>query len=82
MPGRSRLYLDHYREIMEAEATPLECVLCGKDAGRYGNNPHPLSEIGVCCDACNFSKVVPTRMILMMTRKTTNVDTTTTTTTK
>jgi len=75
VPGRSRLYLDHYLEIMEAEATPLECVLCGKDAGRYGNNPHPLSEIGVCCDACNFSKVVPTRMILMMMRKTTNVDT-------
>jgi hypothetical protein len=43
------------------------CVLCGGDAGKHGNNPAPLAETGVCCDACNLSKVVPARLALSAT---------------
>lgn len=29
------------------------CCLCGLPYERFGNNPHPLSKTGRCCDACN-----------------------------
>lgn len=41
-----------------------KCCLCGKlifDEKHY-NNPAPLSNTGVCCDECNFTKVIPARM--------------------
>jgi hypothetical protein len=30
----------------------------------FGNNPHPIRKRGKCCDECNYSKVLPTRMSL------------------
>ena len=40
-----------------------ECVMCGGDAGEYGNNPAPLHDEGVCCDECNM-EVVLTRILM------------------
>jgi hypothetical protein len=40
-----------------------ECVMCGGDAGEYGNNPAPLFDEGVCCDSCNM-EVVMTRVMI------------------
>ena len=40
-----------------------ECVMCGGDAGEYGNNPTPLHNEGVCCDECNM-EVVLTRILM------------------
>jgi hypothetical protein len=41
-----------------------ECVLCNRMFHGYGNNPEPCanSEDGDCCDDCNKTKVIPTRM--------------------
>ena len=41
-----------------------ECVMCGCDAGEYGNNPAPLFDEGVCCDDCNM-KVVEARLMML-----------------
>jgi hypothetical protein len=38
------------------------CCICGKEFEGYGNNPAPVMDDGVCCDACNMNKVIPTRM--------------------
>ena len=36
-----------------------ECVMCGGDAGEFGNNPYPLHlDEGVCCDECNVEVVL------------------------
>ena len=40
-----------------------ECIMCGGDAGEYGNNPAPLHNKGVCCDECNM-EVVLTRILM------------------
>lgn len=41
------------------------CVLCGASIpeGR-GNNPAPLATSGVCCDACNITRVIPARILV------------------
>ena len=38
------------------------CVLCNKEFTGWGNNPEPLSDVGVCCKTCNNEKVIPKRM--------------------
>ena len=43
------------------EATKKICCLCGKEYNEYGNNPHPLSEEGMCCNVCDITKVLPAR---------------------
>ena len=43
--------------------TSIKCVLCnGLCENEYGNNPHPLSKTGVCCNVCNI-KVVDARIL-------------------
>ena len=37
------------------------CGKCGGDAGRYGNNPHPLP-FETVCDQCNLYYVIPARV--------------------
>jgi|TARA_R100000750_G_scaffold22111_2_gene14546 hypothetical protein len=42
------------------------CCLCGLEFIGWGNNPSPLKEDtednpNVCCNDCNYSKVVPAR---------------------
>jgi hypothetical protein len=38
----------------------MKCCICGKPAGKYGNNAQPLAE-GQCCDCCN-NKVIRARI--------------------
>ena len=47
-----------------------DCVLCDKPItdDKYGHNPAPLAE-GKCCSRCNDTKVIPTRMLIVMGRK-------------
>ena len=40
----------------------MKCIICGKEAGEYGNNPAPITEVGRCCDECNGRLVVPLRL--------------------
>ena len=37
------------------------CSICGQNYEGYGNNAHPIND-GRCCDECNATIVVPTRM--------------------
>lgn len=37
------------------------CVLCGKPIIGYPNEAYPLAD-GHCCDACNYSLVIPGRI--------------------
>ena len=41
--------------------TTKPCVLCDTDFTGFGNNPGPLATEGLCCDACNFTAVIPAR---------------------
>ena len=60
-----KLYRDcQYKCKSESDDHDDRCVLCSKVftheyIGR--NNAHPLTK-GECCDECNLSKVIPTRM--------------------
>lgn len=42
----------------------MECCICGKEAGKYGNNSWPIykDEVKKCCDTCNFMYVIPARL--------------------
>jgi len=56
----------------------MKCCICGKEVGRYGNNPDgALDENGKaivwgeydrCCDDCNRKYVVPGRIALLTDR--------------
>lgn len=41
-----------------------ECSICGKQFMEYGNNARPVND-GICCDECNYTVVIPTRMGLI-----------------
>ena len=41
------------------------CCFCKKEIIGYGNNAQPVRD-GQCCDECNLSIVIPTRMIAFM----------------
>lgn len=38
-----------------------KCVICGKEIHGYGNNAEPVKK-GICCDECNYTKVIPARI--------------------
>tara|TARA_R110000764_G_scaffold132625_1_gene220513 strand:+ start:91 stop:264 length:174 start_codon:yes stop_codon:yes gene_type:complete len=40
----------------------LICVLCNEKFTGWGNNPEPLSNVGVCCSTCDSNKVIPERI--------------------
>lgn len=42
------------------------CCICGKEVIEYGNNPYPIKEEGRCCSKCNFEKVLPMRISLLI----------------
>lgn len=48
---------------------PQECRPCGKTFTEMPDSPYPLSDAGVCCRACNQSKVVPERLRIEAERK-------------
>lgn len=37
------------------------CVICGEKFAGWGNNAAPLAN-GICCDDCNWEKVIPARI--------------------
>lgn len=43
----------------------FKCCICNKEFKGYGNNPYPFMDNGICCDACNYLKVIPLRMRLV-----------------
>ena len=44
------------------EAVEKVCIICGEEIEGYGNDPAPVSETGICCDACNAKFVIPARL--------------------
>lgn len=57
-------HLDEKRDEDKPAEEPKVCCICGEplQPGEYGNNPAPLRDEGVCCDHCNFHRVIPARM--------------------
>jgi len=39
------------------------CCICGKQFKEWGNNPAPIKQEGECCDNCNWTYVVPARLM-------------------
>lgn len=54
----------HIDEI-EPGKEPKVCCICDAplQPGELGNNPAPLMDEGVCCDHCNFTRVLPARLV-------------------
>ena len=55
----------------------FKCCLCGKEVEGYGNDPSPIetqNEDDECCDECNLTKVVPTRINLVISKNKSNVN--------
>lgn len=50
---------------MRSMTEQYTCVLCGKPATGWGNNPAPAAETGMACDTCNAEKVLPMRLAIM-----------------
>lgn len=38
-----------------------KCSICKNKLIGFGNNAEPINN-GKCCDACNFTKVIPARL--------------------
>ena len=54
----------------------FKCCLCSKEVECYGNNPSPIqtqNEDDKCCDECNFTKVIPARIELVILKTKLNV---------
>jgi len=46
------------------------CYFCGEPYKNYGHNPEPLAKFEQrCCEACNDTKVIPTRIELAFRRQ-------------
>lgn len=45
------------------------CIICKKEIKGYGHNPFPVRFNGRCCDKCNSTYVIPTRIMLMSKNK-------------
>lgn len=55
----------------------FKCCLCDKEVEGYGNDPSPIptkNEDDQCCDECNLTKVVPTRINLVISKNKSNVN--------
>ena len=51
---------------MNMPGSAYVCCLCGEAEFGYGNNPAPLDQMpNRCCDACNYTKVIPARIEMM-----------------
>lgn len=49
----------------------MKCCICGNEIMGYGNNARPVMK-GTCCDACNYSVVIPKRFQLIHDSRTIN----------
>jgi len=46
------------------------CYFCGEPYKNYGHNPEPLAKFEQrCCEVCNDTKVIPTRIELAFRRQ-------------
>jgi hypothetical protein len=43
----------------------LRCVICKEPFSEYGNNTQPIAS-GRCCNECNTTVVIPTRLMRFM----------------
>ena len=48
----------------------MKCCICGTEIKGHGNTPHPIGwdvygEDDRCCDECNMSLVIPSRIAMM-----------------
>ena len=46
-----------------------KCCICKKEYSGYGNNPAPVKDRGLCCDACNYGVVIPIRAAELVIQK-------------
>lgn len=46
-----------------------KCCICKKEYSGYGNNPAPVKDRGLCCDACNYGVVIPPRAAELVKQK-------------
>ena len=44
------------------------CIICSVPFQGYGHNPAPVKNMGRCCDTCNTTRVIPTRLAYMFNR--------------
>jgi hypothetical protein len=51
-----------YQRTQDLKPKPTCCLCSATCDCPYGHNPFPLATDGVCCSACNSSKVIPARM--------------------
>lgn len=42
-----------------------KCCICGLYFTGFGNNPAPVKNKGRCCDTCNNTIVIPTRIMMV-----------------
>ena len=49
------------REAMVKQTEKHVCAICGKEFVGWGNNALPVAD-GLCCDECNYEKVIPARL--------------------
>jgi hypothetical protein len=57
---------------MSVNKKKLVCSICGNVIEGYGNNPAPIktkSVTDVCCDECNYTKVIPARLGILTNSK-------------
>ena len=49
------------KQVNEKIGTKMKCVICNSKVFGFGHNAEPVM-IGVCCDICNDTKVIPARI--------------------
>ena len=49
----------------------MKCCICGKEIEGFGNNPWPVNnnDRERCCDDCNWTVVIPARMLNLRRRE-------------
>lgn len=71
MSERKTKQIDRLRaELYNLAINPSNgiCIICfgdieeGPSGMRLGHNPHPVIDVGRCCDACNTMHVIPERL--------------------
>ena len=49
----------------QTDQKEINCCICKEKIEGYGHNPLPLyNKEGKCCTTCNFTKVIPARILL------------------
>ena len=49
------------KKLVEKTGDKMKCVICNGRIFGFGHNAEPVAS-GVCCDICNDTKVIPTRI--------------------